>query len=165
VLISNKPLADFFETCAKKYSNYKEIVNWLNNEIAGYLNEQDKEINETKMTPKLLLELIDLVEKNTISIKIAKKIIPDLLLGKNPSKLVTEQQMHKISDPIILEPLCQKIITNNPQVLEDIKKKPKAFMSLVGFVMAETKGKADSEIVQKILAEKIGFDLEKMKKE
>jgi aspartyl-tRNA(Asn)/glutamyl-tRNA(Gln) amidotransferase subunit B len=159
VLISDKNLADFFESCAKKISDYKAIVNWLNNDIAGYLNDQDKDIGETKITPKLLIELIEMIQKNEIPVKLAKKMIPDLLEGKSAKKLAKEQQIQKITDPAILNPICDQIIQQNPQILQDMQKKPKAFMGLVGKVMQATKGQADSELVQKMLADKTKFDL------
>jgi len=162
VLISDKFNADFFEDCAKKNPDYKTILNWINNDIAGYLNDDDLSIKDTKLTPKILLELIEMVQKNEVPINIAKKFIPEMLKGKTPSKLAKELQVQKITDPAVLTPICEKVIQDNPKVLEDIQKKPKAFMSLVGMVMKETKGQADSELTQKILAEKIKFDLAKL---
>lgn len=163
VLTSDKYSADFFEECAKANSNFKLIVNWINNDIAGLLNDQDLELIDTKIKPKLLLELMSLVEQGTISIKIAKTMLPDVLKGKSPKKLVAEKDLTKIEDPAILEPLCDKVIAENKQVLEDMKKKPKAFMSLVGKVLKETNGKADTAKVQQILAEKTGFNLDLLK--
>ena len=159
VLVQDKYSADFFERCAQSNNDYKLIVNWINNDIAGRLNDQDLELNQTKLTPELLIELINLVQQGTISIKMAKQIIPEVPTGQSPTDLVEEQGLHKIGDEDTLNPLCDRIIEENPQVLEDIKKKPKAFMALVGKVLKETKGKADTLLVQKILAEKIGFDL------
>ena len=164
VLVSDKDSADFFEECAKSFKDYKTITNWLNNEIAGYLNDDDLTIKQTKIKPKILVELLDLIAKGTLSIKIAKKMVPDLLKGKSPSKLVETQDLTKITDLAVLEPICDKVIKNNPQIVESIAKKPKAFMALVGEVMKETKGKADSEVVQKTFATKLNFDLAQLEK-
>ena len=116
VLVSDKDSADFFEECAKSFKDYKTITNWLNNEIAGYLNDDDLTIKQTKIKPKILVELLDLIAKGTLSIKIAKKMVPDLLKGKSPSKLVETQDLTKITDLAVLEPICDKVIKNNPQI-------------------------------------------------
>ena len=162
VMVADKAMADFFETCTKGTKDYKLLLNWINNDIQGYLNDDNIGISQTKIKPALLLELMELIEKQVISTKIAKKMMPDLLKGKKPKALVKSKGLTKIVDLAVLEPICAKVIEANPKIVEDTKKKPRAFMALVGKVMAETKGKADSAVVQKIIGEKIGFDLNQL---
>jgi aspartyl-tRNA(Asn)/glutamyl-tRNA(Gln) amidotransferase subunit B len=164
VLISDKRAADFFEECAKEIKEYKLLLNWINNDIQGYLNDDNKSIADTKLKPNLLIELMQLVKKGTISIKMAKKMVPDILEGKSPNKVVKSKGLSKITDKSVLGPIGDQVIKDNPNIVADIKKKPKAFMGLVGKVMQATKGKADTIITQELLAEKIKFDLKLLRK-
>ncbi len=162
VLVSDKAAADFYEKCAATTNSHKLLLNWINNDIQGYLNEHNQSIKETKLTPSILVEMMNLIQEGKISTKIAKTIIPELVRGKSAKQLVSSLGLAKIDNLEILEPLCEKIIENNPKILKSIEKKPKAFMALVGLVMKETKGKADTRLVQEIFAKKIGFDLSRL---
>ncbi|MCP4761410.1 MAG: Asp-tRNA(Asn)/Glu-tRNA(Gln) amidotransferase subunit GatB [archaeon] len=159
VLMSDKFMADFFEEACKMSENFQAIKNWLMNDIMGLLNDEDLILEETKATPKLLVELIESIEKDTITIKIAKKYIPELFKGVGVIKWMKKKGVKKISDEKLLNELADKIIENNPKVVEDLKKKPKTFQFFVGQIMKETKGQADikkaTEILKKKLAKKI----------
>lgn len=159
VLISEKEISDFYEEACKKTEYFEDIKNWLINDILGLLNDQDKRISDTKLTPQLLVSMIKGIKDGTITVKIAKKYLPDMVNGvtlkswmkkKGVKKIGDEGELGKIADKIIGE-LKQK----KPEIFEDLKKKPKTFQFFVGQMMKATRGQADIAIATKILKEKL----------
>ena len=87
VLVGSKVLADFFEECVKLYDKPKEISNWIMSDLLRSLYENNLELEESKITPQKLVEMIQLIHDEIISGKIAKKILPEIILtGKRPKK-------------------------------------------------------------------------------
>lgn len=160
VLIGDKELADFFEQTCKLNTDYQGIKNWLMNDIQGLLNDMEKSITETKITPKLLVELIETLEKGDITIKIAKKYIPEILQGVSVKSWIKKQGVQKVTDEKLLSELADKSIAENPQVVNELKKNPKSFQFFVGQIMKATKGQADIDLTAKILKEKLKDKME-----
>ena len=157
VLTDSKNLSDFFEECIKKYPDAKKISNWIMVELLAALNYEDKEIEDTPLTPDNLVEMLELMDKGTISGKIGKKVFREMLeTGKGPTSIVKEKGLVQISDEDELEKIVNSVLNENQQSVEDYKNgKDKAFGFLVGQVMKETRGKANPKIVNKLLREKI----------
>jgi aspartyl-tRNA(Asn)/glutamyl-tRNA(Gln) amidotransferase subunit B len=131
------------------------------NDIQGLLNEKEKTINETKITPKLLVELIETLEKGEITMKIAKKYIPEILQGVSVKTWIKKQGVQKVTDEKLISDHADKAIAENPQVVNELKKNPKSFQFFVGQIMKATKGQADIELTTKILKEKLKDKMDK----
>ncbi|MFX1294966.1 MAG: Asp-tRNA(Asn)/Glu-tRNA(Gln) amidotransferase subunit GatB [Promethearchaeota archaeon] len=156
VLISNKTLADFFEDCIKLYHNPKNISNWIMSELLRHLNELKIEINESTVTPKQFITLLKYIDDGTISQRSAKKVLWDMVRErKHPDQIINEDKHWRISDKGEIEEYIDKVIEENPQIVQDGMKNDKAIHRLVGEVMKKTQQTADPIITYKIIKEKI----------
>ncbi|NLM51437.1 MAG: Asp-tRNA(Asn)/Glu-tRNA(Gln) amidotransferase subunit GatB [Firmicutes bacterium] len=157
VITASKQMADFFEATLKEYNDPKTVANWLMGEIAKHLNAEGKEINETKLTPSHLAALLKLIDKGTISGKIAKTVFEEMFSsGKMPGQIVEEKGLVQISDEGAIAAVVEQVIAENPKAVEDYRSgQAKALGFLVGQVMKHTKGKANPQMVNKLLREKL----------
>ena len=158
VIVAQYELAMFFDEVLKAGGNPKIAVNFLMGEIAAYLKEQKLSINETKLTPESLVELIGLIEKATISNNIGKQIIVEMMeTGEKASAIVEKKGLSQISDTGAIKEIAQKIIEANPSQVEAYRGgKDKLFGFFVGQVMKETKGRANPKTVNQLIKEIIG---------
>lgn len=150
-------MSDFFDETLKLEADPKQAANWLMGDVSGYLNANGKEIGDVPMTPEGLAKLIQLIEKGTISSKIAKKVFKDLIeKGGDPEAIVKEKGLMQISDEDELRNIVIPILDENDQSITDYKNgKDRALGFLVGQVMKATKGKANPPMVNKIILEEI----------
>ncbi|MDI3546872.1 MAG: aspartyl-tRNA(Asn)/glutamyl-tRNA(Gln) amidotransferase subunit [Halanaerobiales bacterium] len=157
VLTDSRDLADLFEECVQAYDDPKTVSNWIMGEFLRLVKEAGIEVAESKITGKLLAKMLRLMDDGTISSKIAKTVFEEMFkTGKDPETIVEEKGLKQISDEGKLEEIVDQIILANPNVVEDIKNgKDKAIGFLVGQVMKETRGKANPQLVNKLLREKI----------
>ncbi|HET7579999.1 MAG TPA: Asp-tRNA(Asn)/Glu-tRNA(Gln) amidotransferase subunit GatB [Bacillales bacterium] len=157
VLVQSKPISDFFDETVKQKADPKQAANWLMGEVSGYLNSKNKEIADTPMTPEGLAKLIQLIEKGTISSKIAKKVFKALIeKGDDPEVFVKEKGLMQISDEGELREIVMPILEENEQSMIDYKNgKDRALGFLVGQVMKASKGKANPPMVNKMILEEI----------
>lgn len=157
VITSSKKLADFFEESLQFTKDSKSVANWIMGDMLGYLNAGGLELDDIKLTGQGLGEMIGLMEKGTISSKIAKTVFKEMLeSGKRPQQIVEEQGLVQISDEGAIAEVVNRIVSSNPQSVEDFKAgKEKAIGFLVGQVMKETKGKANPALVNKLLLERL----------
>ena len=158
VIVAQYELAMFFDEVLKAGGNPKIAVNFLMGEVAAYLKEQKLSINETKLIPESLVELIGLIEKATISNNIGKQIIVEMMeTGEKASAIVEKKGLSQISDTGAIKEIAQKIIEANPGQVEAYRGgKDKLFGFFVGQVMKETKGRANPQSVNQILKELLG---------
>jgi len=158
-LISARSLSDFFDQTVALISRGKEICNWLRGDIAKYLNEHTLEINQTKLTPKGLAGLIEQIEKGTISGKIAKDLLPEMLeKGGDPQALIQSKGLTQISDAGSLEKLIAEVLQDpgSAKALEEFRAgKERALGFLVGAVMKKTQGKANPQMVNELLKKQL----------
>jgi len=154
---SSMGISDFFEETLKITRRPKEIANWLLGDIASFLNESRREIEETKMTPKHLAELVDLIACGEITGKVAKNILPDVIeKGIFPREIVDMKGLRQMKDDTKLSSIIEEVLSENTKSGDDYKKgKINALMFLVGQVMKKTKGKASPQRVSDILKEKL----------
>ncbi|WNQ12451.1 Asp-tRNA(Asn)/Glu-tRNA(Gln) amidotransferase subunit GatB [Paenibacillus aurantius] len=157
VITSSKKLADFFEESLTYTKDAKAVSNWIMGDLLGYLNANNLELGDVKITGQGLGEMIGLIEKGTISSKIAKTVFKELLAtGKAPQQIVEEQGLVQISDEGAIQAIVDKVIESNPQSVADFQAgKEKAVGFLVGQVMKESKGKANPGLVNKLIVDKL----------
>lgn len=157
VLTLTKEMSDFFQETVEAGADAKLASNWLMGEVSAYLNAQQKELEDVKLTPQGLAGMIDLIEKGTISSKIAKKVFKELVEnGGNPEQIVKDKGLVQISDEGALLKIVTETLDANPQSIEDYKNgKDRAIGFLVGQIMKATKGQANPPLVNKLLLQEI----------
>jgi aspartyl-tRNA(Asn)/glutamyl-tRNA(Gln) amidotransferase subunit B len=157
VITSSKKLADLFEESLEHTKDAKAVSNWIMGDLLGYLNTNGLEIDSVQVTGQGLGEMIGLIEKGTISGKIAKTVFKEMLVsGKKPGQIVEEQGLVQISDEGAIQAIVDKVVEGNPQSVADYKAgKEKAVGFLVGQVMKESKGKANPGLVNQLIVERL----------
>jgi aspartyl-tRNA(Asn)/glutamyl-tRNA(Gln) amidotransferase subunit B len=157
VLTLTKEMSDFFEKTVREGADAKLASNWLMGEVSAYLNAQQKELHDIKLSPAGLAGMIELIEKGTISSKIAKKVFKELVEnGGNPEQIVKDKGLVQISDEGALLKIVTETLDANPQSIEDFKNgKDRAIGFLVGQIMKATKGQANPPLVNKLLQQEI----------
>ncbi|CAM3030284.1 Asp-tRNA(Asn)/Glu-tRNA(Gln) amidotransferase subunit GatB [Paenibacillus sediminis] len=155
VITSSKQLADLFEESLKYTKDAKSVANWIMGDLLGYLNSNGLELSDVQITGQGLGEMIGLIEKGTISSKIAKTVFKEMITsGKLPQQIVEEQGLVQISDEGAILAIVNEVIAANPASVEDYKAgKDKAIGFLVGQVMKLSKGKANPGLVNKLLVD------------
>jgi len=157
VITMSKEAADFYDETVKTGADPKAAANWLMVELYAYLNANNLELKDVKITPQGLGEMIKLIENGTISSKIAKTVFKEMVeTGKEPRAIVEEKGLVQISDEGALRQVVADVIAANPQAVEDYKAgNEKALGFFVGQVMKQTKGKANPPLVNKLLMEEL----------
>ncbi|WP_391117532.1 Asp-tRNA(Asn)/Glu-tRNA(Gln) amidotransferase subunit GatB [Psychrobacillus sp. L3] len=157
VLTLSKEMANFFEATIADGADVKLSANWLMGEVSAYLNVDQKELKDIKLTPSNLAGMIKLISDGTISSKIAKKVFKELAdNGGAAEEVVKAQGLVQISDEGALREIVTTTLDANPQSIEDFKNgKDRAIGFLVGQIMKATKGQANPPLVNKILQEEI----------
>jgi len=157
VLTMDKKVADYFEECSNHFSNCKMIANWITGDISAVIKDRKIDINNLNVSPKQLGGLLSLIEDEIISGKIAKDVFLDMVCtGKDAKQIVSEKGLVQLSDEGELVSIIDKIILQNPKPVNDFKKgKQNVLGFLVGQIMRETKGKANPQLVNRILKAKL----------
>jgi len=159
ILTSSKDIADFFEQAVKSGANPKKASNYIMGDVMKLMNQFNDE--SIPFSGEKLAKLIDLVEKNIISQNIAVKVLADMYESKkDPEVIVKEKNLASLNDEGELASIVDTIIKGNEKSVNDyLSGNVKAIGFLMGQVMKRTKGKANPQLVNKLLREK----LEKMK--
>ncbi len=158
VLTAEKDLADYFEECVRTGANAKSASNLIMGEMLRELKQSDSSISECRVKPSGIVELTGLVEKGTISLKMAKDVFVEMFkTGRAAKEIVEGQGLEQISDEEDLQRVVDEVMAANPKSIEDCRSgKEKAIGFLVGQVMKATKGKANPQVVNKLLKDKLG---------
>ena len=158
VLVQEKKLANYFESCIREGAAPKLASNWIQNELLALLNVKNIAIDECLVSPHALAGLIRLVEKGIVSGKTAKDVFQEMAAtGKTADVIVKEKGLTQVSDTGLIEKAVEKAIAANPTAVAEFKAgKQKALGALVGAVMKETGGKANPKVVNEILINKLG---------
>ncbi len=157
VLTASRELADYFEACLEFHSQPKPVANWVMGEVTRALNEESRSITDTPVTPQLLAELLQLIDKGTISGKIAKTVFDEMWrTGKPPAQVVEEKGLVQVSDTGEIERIIDEVLAREAgQVAEYRSGKDKLFGFFVGQVMRASKGKANPAVVNELLLKKL----------
>lgn len=157
VLTMTKEMADFFEATVAVGGEAKQASNWIMGELSAYLKAEQKELHEIALTPEGLAGMIQLIEKGTISSKIAKTVFKELVeKGGDPETIVKEKGLVQISDEGALLKIIDEMLASNQQSIDDFKNgKAKAVGYLVGQIMKATKGQANPPLVNKLLVQEL----------
>ncbi len=155
-IVADEEIAKYFEKASLKV-NAKIVANWILSELFGRLNKNLMTISESKITPAMIRDLVSLIEKGTISGKIAKIIFEEMFnSGDSPKKIVKDKGLIQVSDRSAIEPIIDEVIASNSDSVEAYRNgKEKLLDFFVGQVMKKTSGKASPQRVNEILKEKL----------
>ncbi|KRN84600.1 Asp-tRNA(Asn)/Glu-tRNA(Gln) amidotransferase subunit GatB [Ligilactobacillus acidipiscis] len=153
VLTQTMEMSDFFEATVAAGADPKLAANWLMGDVSAYMNDKKVELADLALTPAHLAQMIGLIQDETISSKIAKKVFKQIVANDtDPKAWVEEKGMVQLSDPATLQPIIDDVLDNNAKSIEDFKNgKDRAVGFLVGNIMKQTRGKANPKVVNKLL--------------
>jgi len=161
ILCLDIELANYFEEVVKESNNAKASANWILTEVLKYLKDNHIEINDFPISAKDLGKIIELIDKNIISSKIAKKLFEIKLKDeRDPETIVKEEKMAQVADEGAIETLVEEVLNNNPKLIEDYHnadegRKPRVLKGLMGQCMKLSKGKANPKMVTDLLLKKL----------
>jgi len=152
MFMQDRPLANYFEQ-ARRYTESPHLIKWLLRDVVAYLKEHKLSITEFHIRPKQLAQLMNLIEDQTITTRVAKDVFDQMLAsGKDPKTIVEEQGLEQMQDTGELERIVKEVVDNNPQQVEAYKNgKEKLFGFFVGQIMKQTGGTADPQAVKEVL--------------
>ena len=156
ILVHDKKVSDYFEKVISLGANPKSASNWITTTVMGYLNKENKKINEIPLTEEYLVELIKLVDDGKISSKQSKQIFEHVILeNKRPKDLVKSLGMAQITDDKTIRDIVVRVLNLHPDLIIDHKKGKNTFDYFVGQVMKETRGQANPSLTASIIKEEI----------
>ncbi|HTP11931.1 MAG TPA: Asp-tRNA(Asn)/Glu-tRNA(Gln) amidotransferase subunit GatB [Anaerolineae bacterium] len=155
VLVADRAVATYFEATLKQAGgkNPKAVCNWLTGELFRYLNEAQISIEQVKVTPAQLAELIGLVDAGTINLNTGKRVLGEMFKSGQSAKAIVEVQgLAQINDMSAIEAIVTKVLdANSAEVEKYLGGKETVLGFLVGQVMKESRGKANPATVQEIM--------------
>ena len=158
ILTASKGMADYFEACAKRFPQPKIVSNWVMGELMRELNNSGTDISASPVTPERLVSLLQMVDKGTISLKVARETFPELYSsGKTPEQIVQEKGLMQVSDEGAIEQIIAEVLSKNPAQVAQFKEgKQQVLGFLVGQVMKASGGKANPGKVNELLKKRLG---------
>ena len=156
VICENREVADFFEKAAAGH-DAKKVANWLMGDFFAMLKRKNLTIEESPVSAESLGRLVDLIEKDVISGKIAKDVFEIMSeTGEDPEKIVEEKGLKQVTDTGAIEAIVDKVIAENPDKVNAYKGGKVGLMGwFVGQVIKESRGKANPQVVNRLLAAKL----------
>jgi aspartyl-tRNA(Asn)/glutamyl-tRNA(Gln) amidotransferase subunit B len=160
VLISSRAMADYFESCVKLVDpgKAKMVSNWLLGDFSRLLNATNTEIENVKISPKYLAEMLGLVDNGTISGPAAKAVFEEMFhTGKGAGEIITEKKLSQISDAGEIREVVKQVMANNTGAVADYTSgKQQALTFIIGQVMKATRGRANPGVVKEIIMQELG---------
>ena len=156
VLVSEKKLALYYEKAVSLAPlEAKKICNWIMVEVLGYLNEHLLSIENFKVKPQSIAEMMKMVAAGNITGKIAKEIFAEMVAtGESPQAIVEKRGIKVIRDDKAIKEVIEKILAAHGEVVKKYRDgNKKVFGFFVGQAMKETRGQASPDLVNKILKE------------
>lgn len=157
LIADDRSIAEFFDATILTGAEPKQVFNWVMGDVTAYLNENKLKIADIALTPATLGEMIGLITNGTISSKIAKDILPELIAKSGSVQdLVTAKGLTVLAGAD-LEKIVDEVIAANPKEVEQYKGgKTKLLGFFVGKVMKQSQGRAEPQTTNKLVADKLG---------
>jgi aspartyl-tRNA(Asn)/glutamyl-tRNA(Gln) amidotransferase subunit B len=157
VLVEERPVAEWFDAAIASGGDPKTVSNWLINVLFSLMNEHKQSITEIKVTPKSLVDLIKLADKDVINNNTAKDVLGEMFQsGRGAEEIVEAKGLAQISDESLLEETIAKILAENPSQVEIYLGGKDGLRGwFVGQVMRATRGKANPAVVNHLLDEQL----------
>jgi len=155
ILARDKYLARFYEEALFALNSPVGLANIVANDVARVIKETQS--TNLKFTAKQIAELVKMVDGGTISSKIAKQVFETMIkTGNNPTQIVEDKGLVQISDPAVILPIIDEIIAKNPDNVAKFKAGNNKLLGFfVGQVLKSTGGKANPQVVNQLVAEKL----------
>ncbi len=156
VLIKEKPVSDYYEETISLGADPKGAANWITSVILGYLNKEEMAIEDLYLTPKMLVDIMKMVQEGKISSKQSKEVLNKVLeQKKDPATIVEESGMKQIGDDKTIRDIVTKLLDEHPDLIEDHRKGKNTFDFFVGQVMKATRGQANPSLTAQIIREEM----------
>ncbi len=157
IITSSRAMAEYFDTVVASGADAKLAANWIMSDLSKNLNAENLTIENSPVDAKRLAEMILLIQKGTISGKIAKTVFVEMWKSQDsPAKIVKDKGLVQITDTAEIEKIVDEVISKNQKAVEEYRAgKKKAIGSLVGQIMKATKGKANPQMVNELLTKKL----------
>ena len=158
VLSVSRALANYYEETARLSGQPKAASNWIMGDLLRFLKEDDREIEESSVTPTHIAEMIKLIDNGTISGKIAKTVMEEMYkTGKMPEDVVKEKGLVQVTDTGAIEKVIDEVLAENADSVAAYRSgKEKLFGFFVGQVMKKSQGKANPAVLNDLLKKKLG---------
>jgi aspartyl-tRNA(Asn)/glutamyl-tRNA(Gln) amidotransferase subunit B len=158
LLTAERPAAEWFEEAVRAGAQPKAVSNWMMGELMKLLNEENRAIEDCPLKPVQLAGLLSLIDKGTISGKIAKTVFDEMYkTGKDAEDIVKEKGLVQISDASAIEKVVDEIIAGSPKEVERYKGGEEKLLGFfVGQAMKAMKGKANPQLLNELLKKKLG---------
>ncbi len=156
ILVADKETAKYFENVAK-ICDAKLAANWVIQDLFAILNKADKKISNSPVNAVNLGELLNLLSENIISSRIAKDVFQEMAAsGKTAGEIVEAQGLKQISDVGEIEGIVDEVLLQNPEQAKKFKEgNHKVIGWFVGQVMKKTQGKANPQLVNELIKQKL----------
>ncbi|MGQ2287157.1 Asp-tRNA(Asn)/Glu-tRNA(Gln) amidotransferase subunit GatB [Leuconostoc suionicum] len=152
VLTQTLAMSDFYDVTVSSGADPKRAANYLIGDVNAYMNKNQVELQDTRLTPEHLAGMIKLIEDGTISTKQAKQVFEAIMVGEEPEAFAKKHGLVQLSDPDLLLGWITEVLDNNPQSIEDFKGgKDRATGYLIGQLMKMSKGQANPSVLNKLL--------------
>lgn len=156
IIVKEKSVADYYEETIKLGANPKVASNWVTSTILGYLNKNDLAITSLYLTPKMLTDIIKMVDEGKISSKQSKEVFFKVEEDKEePSKIVEKLGIKQLGDDNAIREIVVKVLDEHEDLIEQHRKGKNVFDFFVGQVMKATRGQANPSMTAKIIKEEI----------
>jgi aspartyl-tRNA(Asn)/glutamyl-tRNA(Gln) amidotransferase subunit B len=158
LLTSDRALADYFEEAVRVHGNPKALANWIGSELLRELKGDPAAVATALVRPAALARLVALIDEGTISGKMAKELFERMTrTGEDPDAIVRREGLHQVADEDALGRVIDQVVTAHPGVVDDYRRgKKQAAGFLEGQVMKATQGKANPQVVNRLLGERLG---------
>ncbi len=159
-LASSKAMADFFERAVAEYSKPRGILNWIKGDLTAALNNAHLEVQDCRVSPAHIAQLVELIESGKISGKIGKAVFEEMFsTGNSPASIVKEKNLVQINDAASIEKIAREVMASSPENVAKYRSGKTGNLAwFVGQVMKATKGQANpqlvNEVMKKVLEEK-----------
>ena len=155
-IVRDKNVSDFYEECIKLLAEPILISNWLTGDVMKYMNRESLTITDSKLTSKMLTDLIKMIKDGKINGKQGKEVLEKMMdTGKDANTLVNELGMTQISDGEEIRKIILSILEENKNLVDDYKNGKNVFGYIVGLIMKSTGGKANPVVTSKVLQEEL----------
>jgi aspartyl-tRNA(Asn)/glutamyl-tRNA(Gln) amidotransferase subunit B len=160
ILADSKAMADYFEDCVKLTGpgKAKMVSNWLLGDFSRLLNATNTEIENAKIDPKRLADMLVLVDTGAMSGPTAKAVLEEMFqTGKGASEIITEKKLSQISDAGEIREVVKRVVADNAGPAADYTAgKQQALTFLIGQVMKATRGRGNPGVVREIIMQELG---------
>lgn len=156
-MLANKDLSEYFDECLKYSNKIKAIWNFISTDISSYLNKNEMDIKDLKVSGKHIADLIDLIDSKTVSYNQGRTIFMEMVNNdQDPNAIADKLGLKQNSNEDEIKQVVIDTINEFPQSIEDFKNgKDRAVGFLVGQIMKKTKGKVNPAITNKLVVEEL----------